>query len=608
LVVIVLFLGYFLLSPVVGQAFKIYQTGVTASTNMQGGVAAVRNYDLALAESRLVAARDGFERANDLLQPFYVSYEIRRIPVVDHYLDAVELTLPALVQTADSLAMLSSLGQKYTFDFARSGTSGLNQIADNIAPIALEVPTALQEPINKLNYASVLLTQVDQAGLHPIVQNNIAELQTNLHFLSDLLQEAQFGLMQVRTFMSFGEQKTYLILFLNNTELRPGGGFIGMFGLLTVQDGKIINLETDDVYNFDYVAEQQLDLPAPPAKITQYLGVNQWYLRDSNWDPDFTDNAKRAQSLVERTTDQEIDGVIAFTPDMVRPILALLGPIQSGESEYTADNFVDLLQYQVEQEFYEKGIPVERRKDVLKDLVLVVFDRVKMLGVEDLVQIARSAKGSLDKRDMIVYDEDASVQRQILQRGWSGAVHVDEGDYFMVVDANLGSLKTDAVMDKHVSYSIKDIDGKKYSILRIAYNNTGDFTWKTTRYQTYSRVYIPVGSTIVGNSRNVRLVNEPDAYGKKVIGYDVVIEPGDTSVVEIRYELPRRIIEQINNGTYTLYAQRQIGWNGQISVDADFERVVQSLQLNNSEVARPQATNVRYAGPFVRDLRLDFIE
>jgi hypothetical protein len=48
-----------------------------------------------------------------------------------------------------------------------------------------------------------------------------------------------------------GEVRTFLILFQNNLELRPGGGFIGSFGILKVKDGTVVEFSTHDTANFD---------------------------------------------------------------------------------------------------------------------------------------------------------------------------------------------------------------------------------------------------------------------------------------------------------------------------------------------------------------------
>ena len=87
-------------------------------------------------------------------------------------------------------------------------------------------------------------------------------------------------------------EKNLLVLFQNNLELRPGGGFIGAFGVVKMKNGKIADINVEDTGNFDK------NIPAtmtPPAPLKDILGTESWKMRDSNWSPDFKTNAKKAE-------------------------------------------------------------------------------------------------------------------------------------------------------------------------------------------------------------------------------------------------------------------------------------------------------------------------
>ena len=48
-----------------------------------------------------------------------------------------------------------------------------------------------------------------------------------------------------------GKKREYMVLFQNENELRASGGFIGSYGILSVEDGKWRGLEVNDVYQAD---------------------------------------------------------------------------------------------------------------------------------------------------------------------------------------------------------------------------------------------------------------------------------------------------------------------------------------------------------------------
>ncbi len=69
----------------------------------------------------------------------------------------------------------------------------------------------------------------------------------------DELKKAKFKTMASFAeylFAKDGEEKTFMLLFQNNMELRPGGGYIGSFGILKMQDGQVKELATHDLSNF----------------------------------------------------------------------------------------------------------------------------------------------------------------------------------------------------------------------------------------------------------------------------------------------------------------------------------------------------------------------
>jgi len=78
-------------------------------------------------------------------------------------------------------------------------------------------------------------------------------------------------------------------------ELRPTGGFIGSFGLLNFENGKLGNLNVNDIYAIDGQLKGHV---APPDELLHFLGQPNWYMRDSNWSPDFPISAERAYMVL----------------------------------------------------------------------------------------------------------------------------------------------------------------------------------------------------------------------------------------------------------------------------------------------------------------------
>ena len=103
--------------------------------------------------------------------------------------------------------------------------------------------------------------------------------------------------------------KTYLVLFQNNMELRPTGGFIGSYALLNIGNGKMKGFSISDVYTADGQLKGHVD---PPDAIRKYLAQPHFFLRDSNYDPDFVVSSEKAIWFLQKELGINVDGVIGI--------------------------------------------------------------------------------------------------------------------------------------------------------------------------------------------------------------------------------------------------------------------------------------------------------
>jgi hypothetical protein len=469
------------------------------------------------------------------------------------------------------------------------------------------------------------------AALHrsaPRVSQAISEIDSSISTLEDLQADPDLGayaadfapltakLKSARETLSsveplvgvlpealgYPEARHYLLFFQNSTELRPTGGFLSMVGIMTVKDADMTELTMDDVYAYDGPSEKTAR-PEAPAPIRKYLGLEDWYLRDANWSPDFTVSS---QKMIEFFEDEyeakngaeppKIDGVIAVTPKLAQDALRLTGPVTVDGIKFTADNLIDALEFQVEMAYAPAGIPKEQRKDIVGRLMEEVLDMVKSLPFAEALVLADDVKEALVQGDILLYSDDPTVEAAILENGWGGRLVEVEGDYLMVIDANLASLKTDAVMSRAVSYSIKPSGDGYEGTVAITYKNGGGFSWKTTRYRTYTRVYLPAGTELIGVKGALvddKLKNPsgkagtPDTYdeiGRRSFGAFISVEPGRSGTLEFSFKLASAVAQDISSGGYSLDAQRQPGTYGTgLTLDLDFGKKVQKASPAENE-------------------------
>lgn len=374
----------------------------------------------------------------------------------------------------------------------------------------------------------------------------------------------------IQKVLGFSKPETYLILFLNNTEIRPGGGFIGAYGVVRVNKAMPEVLKVEGTEILDNLSPQ--DFPSvPPEPLQKYLPLKRWLFRDSNWSPDFASSSVKAIDLFKKekgTAAEDISGVIGITPTLLEEILKISGPIMVNGHEFTAENFTEKLEYEVEFGYAEQGLHFDERKKVLADLTHALMARIRGDIFKHWSQYWALGQRMLAEKHIIAYSTDPETQNILLAKNWAGEVKQTIGDYLLWVDANLASLKTDKVIDRNLSYSfVPTTTGKYVATAKMKYINKGSFTKFTTRYRTYARVFLPEGSKFISVSGSLKgdrtpgvgIVDQGVENGKQWFGTFTSIEPGKTGELVWQFYLAPAVAEKIKKDSYNLFVQKQAG-------------------------------------------------
>ncbi len=508
----------------------------------------------------------------DLQQSMGTMRGLRAWPYVGQQYAAVEKLLTVGDQSVQAVGTLVTFLEEVFAPFAGRGKVSLAKITPaekgailgNISARGDELRAAQE----KVQLAKADLDTIKDRGLWPQLGDAVRQLKEQFPTITEALDQAIPATKVFPTILGYPKSKNYLFLLENNTELRPGGGFIGTYGFMKVESGEIVTLQTENVYTLDNAASKLAPIKAP-LPLVKYLKVDRWSFRDSNWSPDFPTSAAQALYMYKyEGGHKDIDGVIAVTPTAIAHLIGLVGAIKVDGIEFTEENFVDTLEYQVEKGFLRAGIDAKDRKDIISDLTSVLMNRLLNLPLAEWGDLFTIINNDLEGKQVLIWLDDPVVQNIMIAQNWAGTMDQrTDIDSLMVVDANLASLKTDRVLQRTYSYKVEpDGDGLK-ATLKITYKNNGAFDWRTTRYNTYVRVYVPAGSTLL-ESRGAQLreksnaagkVETLDELGKTVFGAFKSTEPGASSDLELVYRLPSSVVDRWKAGQYLLAWQKQPG-------------------------------------------------
>jgi len=516
----------------------------------------------------------------------------------------------ALIDAGKNLALT---GQS----FSRIGSIlGLDKIGDyfsgageSLTQKIVQIKQELKTAESQLDSANSNLSQVNSADLPSDLAPSVDSLKEKLPTLAAAV--AQVNDWSDVFLEIFGHKlaKKYLLVFQNNAEARPTGGFIGTYGILDLDEGRITNLFVDNVFNLDGQLYEKIIPPRPIQKIS-----TAWSLHDANWFADWPTSAQKIIEFYEKVGRATADGVISLTPTAIERLLALTGPIDMPEFNVTLsqDNFIDTIQYKVEAD-YDKEI--NQPKKILADFMPIFLDRLWSIWPQKYNEIFDVLNGALAEKHILFYFSDPALKKIFSQQGWTGEILSTDKDYLSVINTNINGFKTDRVVEQKIYHSSQvQPDGTIVDTVKIVRTHKGgksQYDWYNKVNADYLRVYVPLGSKLLAaqgqtleaysapaDYQKLNFKTDPDVAaqqqgmtvdpnsgsqifsesGKTVFGNWTYVSPGETVEITYKYLLPFKLNLSADNFSWSLLAQKQSG-----SISSDFESTLtlpQEFKIN----------------------------
>ncbi len=365
------------------------------------------------------------------------------------------------------------------------------------------------------------------------------------------------------------EKKTYAVLIQNDLELRPTGGFLQNVLLLTWNRGVLVDSKVYNTYEID---NKLTSAVKPPDEIKKTLGEQKWYLRDSNWNPDFPTTAKQVNWFVEESLGRSVDGVIALNYSSIQELLKITGPISLDEfnEEITDKNIYDKLEFHAEGKVENKaGKKVEYTALVLTK----ILDQIKKLEAEKATQFFEVFYRGLQRKEIAFSSFNTDDAQLLKELGWDGSLITPKCpsqflentcvlDSLYQVDANVGINKVNGYVEKKVEDKIA-INEKNVIHQRVVtyINNAKLDLWPQGTYRAYLKFYIPATSKLLSISLNsIPISSEAltiyTENGQRILGASVDVAKQKNMVVRLEYQLDHAFEKPFS---YFFFNQRQSG-------------------------------------------------
>lgn len=404
----------------------------------------------------------------------------------------------------------------------------------------------------------------------PRITRGLTTLRKDLPTFQNWLDTLNGLLPVAPLILGIGKPTDYLLEILDSTELRPGGGFIGNYGVLTLSGAQMARAHITDVDLLDKPYEMAgHSFPYPPAYAWFDIGSVSWSFRDSNLDADFPTAARYGEmAFAKENGGFTPQGVIAITPWFIEHLLKITGPIQVpeyGETINAANLVARIHYYQLGPGEKSDLIPApgghsSLRKRFTELLSEHLIERVRAIAAQDFAQFVQLGIDALRSKDIQLYFNDKTAEAFLQQVQLDSSILSPPGDNLMVVDANIAGDKANSFILNTMNDQVTiDPAGNAVHHLTLQYAWTlkGNIYGNST-YRDYVRVYAPAGSTLQ-TQRGWTARGTSQAFNHEVWAGFFKLAFGQTRIITLAWSVPHAATLTAHTWHYQEMIQRQAG-------------------------------------------------
>ncbi len=336
----------------------------------------------------------------------------------------------------------------------------------------------------------------------------------------------------------------FLVLFQNDLELRPTGGYIGSYGILEIKNFEFNSIQVFDTVNLD--SSSNFGETSPPA-IQEYLKVVKLQMRDSNWDPNFEKSAAKALYFYKNESgdNRDFDGVVGINTKILEELVELLQPfvpIKAGGKNFSFENIVLEIEKEVEINYLERNLPRSERKEILNVLANYIIKNLDQLTKEGRIKediLFELLYTNLKRKNILLFFSQPELERkfEFLKLAYNYGVE-SEGDYnFGIIDANMNSLKSNFFVKRASEYVFDMVNN--LLTLRLKYTNVAfQRSWFNRDYLSYTRIFLPPTFKLIDTtlSRDISISFEGYNEFFQSLGFSVFVPLKSTTELEFVFE------------------------------------------------------------------------
>ncbi len=555
-------------------------------THSKAVMSAFEAKDLNSAQSELDATKSSLTSAQS---SFNAVGPLRYFPLLGAYLqdadramragaigiETGDLVIKAIAPYADLMGFNGSSTDAPTLDTAEKRIIFVAETVEKLSPQMDSISGKLGAISNELSGINSKRYPTSLFGRE--VRGQIDTLKKTVAGAATSIGQFQPIIKLLPDLLGNPDTKKYLIMFQNDAELRPTGGFLTAYATMTITKGKIEPGISNDIYTLDAGFKKKVPAPQP---IKDYLPlVYNWNLRDMNLSPDFKTSMDTFTTYMSEVPNRpDFDALIAIDTQVPVRILQVLGPI--GVPGYGGKFSADLdprcncpqVIYELENIITRPTYEIrEGRKSILGPLMNSMLANMMGSPKAKWAEFFNIFTESIEQKHLLMYFRELDMQNAVETLGAGGRINDYDGDYLHINDTNFAGAKSNMFVSQEVEQVIGiGSDGSLTKKLTLTYKNprAGDNCnleagqlCLNGLLRHWQRIYVPKGSVLKsakGYEVDTKTYEEMD---KTVFDGFFTLAPQSVKKLEIEYTVPAGLVNLPAQAgeDYRLLIQKQPG-------------------------------------------------
>jgi hypothetical protein len=400
--------------------------------------------DLDATAAQLASARLEFAEARRTLEAWWVR-PAAAVPVVAQHWRV----LHAAALSGDELA---AAGERAL----RAPTLAEVRVTDGQVPLdrLTAMAPAVSDLARQLTGARRRLASARSAVLLPPLLDRFDTELARVIRVEGTTQRLNRALPLLPAMLGQDGPRRYFLAVQTPAEARASGGFIGNFGEITADAGRLSLTRFGRISELDDAPgrnERQLVAPEDfVARYGRFSPEGAW--TNVNLSPDFPTDAQVIAGLYPQSGGTPVDGVFAIDPAGLAAFLRLLGPVNVAgwPVPITADNAEQIMlhdQYVVEDR--------QERIDFLGEVAQVTWLRFTSGALPAPQQLLGTLAPAASEKHILLWSNRPEEQRLFEDIGASGRMAPVNGDFLGLVTQNASGNKIDYFLRRSVDYQVQ---------------------------------------------------------------------------------------------------------------------------------------------------------